>query len=448
MESSCHIKNMGYVLLPFLFLVQVLIILVYGKQYDCSCGSYNIISSDYSDQELFYINEVSVDKYLFCEVLKFDHAKHCLVEGYYGYRYCGRLTPLDKLPLQRGRKVLLEGVSEVNNRRDSDQTDLLTSRNMAVAAPVVFVLCCCVLCPCFYSRKKTTSTVLVQEPSSMDSLKSMEMNSLTEKTPGSPMRVPPSPLRVPPSPSRFSNTPNLDRNGSVDLNMSQILRATNSFSPSLIIGEGGFGVVYKAKLPDGNIVAIKRAKKEHFHAIRTEFRSEVDLLSKIEHRNLVKLLGYIDKGNERLIITQYVPNGTLREHLDGMRGKILDFKQRLEIAIDVTHGLTYLHMYSEKQIIHRDVKSSNILLTERMGAKVADFGFARLGDMDSGKTHVSTNVKGTVGYLDPEYMRTYQLTPKSDVYSFGILLLEILTGRRPVEVKKPAEEKVTVRWEL
>ncbi|PHU07744.1 Calmodulin-binding receptor-like cytoplasmic kinase 3 [Capsicum chinense] len=186
--------------------------------------------------------------------------------------------------------------------------------------------------------------------------------------------------------------------------------------------------------------------EEHFDALSNEFRSEVELLAKIEHRNLVRLLGFVDKGNERLIITEYVPNGTLREHLDGGNGKFLDFNQRLEIAIDIGHGLTYLHLYAEKQIIHRDVKSSNILLTESMRAKVADFGFARLGGSDSDKTHVSTQVKGTVGYLDPEYMKTYQLTPKSDVYSFGVLLLEVLTGRRPVELKRPPDERVTLRW--
>ncbi|KAJ0803942.1 putative protein kinase RLK-Pelle-RLCK-IV family [Helianthus annuus] len=186
--------------------------------------------------------------------------------------------------------------------------------------------------------------------------------------------------------------------------------------------------------------------QENSDALRSEFRSEIELLAKIEHRNLVKLLGYVDKGNERLIITEYVPNGTLREHLDGIHGSYLDFSQRLEISIDIAHGLTYLHSYAGKQIIHRDVKSSNILLTERMRAKVADFGFARVGDNEAGKTHVMTKVKGTVGYLDPEYMRTFQLTPKSDVYSFGVLLIEILTGRRPVESRRSPEEKVTVRW--
>ncbi|GMQ07236.1 hypothetical protein CsSME_00051515 [Camellia sinensis var. sinensis] len=275
----------------------------------------------------------------------------------------------------------------------------------------------------------------------MDSVSSLEMSSVPEKIPGSP-------LRVPPSPSRFSMSPSpvLNRIGSIYLNLSQVARATQNFSPSMKIGEGGFGTVYKALLPGGQVVAIKRAKKEHFEALRTEFSNEVELLAKIDHRNLVKLLGYLDKGNERLIITEYVPNGTLREHLDGLRGKALDFNQRLEISIDIAHGLTYLHLYAEKQIIHRDVKSSNILLTEGMRAKVADFGFARDGATDADKTHVSTKVKGTVGYLDPEYMRTYQLTPKSDVYSFGILLLEILTGRRPVDLKKPNDERITIRW--
>nr|ACN25202.1 unknown [Zea mays] len=205
-------------------------------------------------------------------------------------------------------------------------------------------------------------------------------------------------------------------------------------------------MVYRAVLPDGNVVAVKRAKKDQFAGPRDEFSNEVDLLAKIDHRNLVRLLGFTDKGNERIIITEYVPNGTLREHLDGQHGRVLDFNQRLEIAIDVAHALTYLHLYAEKTIIHRDVKSSNILLTDSYRAKVSDFGFARSGPSDTEKTHISTKVKGTAGYLDPEYLRTYQLTPKSDVFSFGILLVEILSARRPVELKRTPEERITIRW--
>ncbi|KAK4768662.1 hypothetical protein SAY87_003803 [Trapa incisa] len=146
-------------------------------------------------------------------------------------------------------------------------------------------------------------------------------------------------------------------------------------------------------------------------------------------------------------MTEYISNGTLREHLDGIHNGILEFKHRLEIVIDVAHGLSYLHLYSEKQIIHRDVNSSNILLTDNMRAKVADFGFANVGIiLDSEKSHVSTKVKGTFGYLDPVYMKTLQLTAKSDVYSFGIVLLETFTGRRPFEQNKSVDERVTLRW--
>ncbi|KAJ0724323.1 putative protein kinase RLK-Pelle-RLCK-IV family [Helianthus annuus] len=315
-----------------------------------------------------------------------------------------------------------------------------------MAAPGLLLLCCNFICRCFRSKTKDTDDTVLKESNTVVSAPSIEVNSGAGKIPVSPLRVPPSPLRVPPSPGRFSMSPKLDKIGSVHLTMRQAARATQNFSPSLKLGEGGFGTVYKAELQDGRTVAIKRASKEHSDALRSEFRSEIELLAKIEHRNLVKLLGYVDKGNERLIIAEYVPNGTLREHLDGVHGSCLDFSQRLEISIDIAHGLTYLHLYAEKQIIHRDVKSSNILLTDRMRAKVADFGFARLGDNEPGNTHVLTKVKGTVGYLDPEYMRTFKLTPKSDVYSFGVLLVEILTGRRPVDSRRSPDEKVTIRW--
>lgn len=435
------------VLLNFLLLVQLPAVHSSRLIQSTSCGTCSVSSLSTSGHELFYINEKLMDRQLFCKTLKLYMSNHCFISTKIANRYCGLNLALDELPLDAARKLLQKVVTVKTTKhqtsqqsKENDHKPVLRPKNLAVAVPGMFVLCCAFLCPCFRARRKEAEhNMLSKEPVSIDSLSSLEMNSVSEKVPASPMRVPP-------SPSRFSMSPKLNRIGSVHLSMSQAAIATQNFSPSLRLGEGGFGTVYKARLRDGQVVAIKRAKKEHFEALRIEFKTEVELLAKIDHRNLVKLLGYVDKGNDCLIITEYVPNGTLRDHLDGLRGNPLDFNQRLEISIDVAHGLTYLHQYAEKKIIHRDVKSSNILLTESMRAKVADFGFARLGDMESDKTHVSTKVKGTVGYLDPEYMKTFQLTPKSDVYSFGVLLLEILTGRRPVEPKRAPEERVTIRW--
>ncbi|MBA0710256.1 hypothetical protein Golax_025243 [Gossypium laxum] len=422
------------------------------------CGADRLEYSNSFGRVLFYLNGNLVDKVLFCKALQFHYAEHCAFEGYIGTDYCG--LDLSSAELSVGRRKFLREQKEKDDNPEGKKYS--ASSKVGIAASGIVLTCCVFICPCVYRKKReTASTVLKKEPNSSDSTSPLDVN----------IHVPHE--KVPPTSSVFSVSPNLNRTGSVHLNLAQVTRATRNFSPALQIGEGGFGTVYRAQLDSGQVVAIKRAKKEHFENLQTEFSSEVELLSKIDHRNLVRLLGYVDKGNERLIITEYVPNGTLRDHLDGQRGKILDFNQRLEIAIDVAHGLTYLHLYagkiklaelagfgltplflsnvvlyreSEKQIIHRDVKSSNILLTESMRAKVADFGFARLGPMDSDQTHISTKVKGTVGYLDPEYMRTYQLTTKSDVYSFGILLIEILSGRRPVDLRRPVEERVTLRW--
>ncbi|CAN1215688.1 Calmodulin-binding receptor-like cytoplasmic kinase 3 [Linum perenne] len=390
------------------------------------CGADRIEYSDAVDAEIILINGNVVDEDSICKALRFYFAVGCISADDYHRIQC-RLDSSSvliefavNLHLKKSRKLLQKELKDTSagykDGKDSapkhrvKDTDTISMKHIGVIATGIVALCCGVLCPCIYKRRKASShTVLSKDPVSMDSISSLDSPSVHDK-------VPPSPLRVPPSPSRFAASPKLSRLGSVHVNLSQVARATHNFSSSLRIGEGGFGTVYKAHLDDGQIVAIKRAKKETFENLRTEFSSEVELLAKIDHRNLVKLLGYVDTGDERLLITEYVSNGTLREHLD------------------------------EKQIIHRDVKSSNILLTESMRAKVADFGFARLGSVDSEQTHISTKVKGTVGYLDPEYMRTYQLTPMSDVYSFGILLLEILTGRRPVELKRPVAERVTLRW--
>ncbi|KAJ6741937.1 hypothetical protein OIU85_016065 [Salix viminalis] len=393
--------------------MQFLIILASGFATQSKvCGSNHIAYSNCHGHEVFYINGELKEKESFCKALHSLDVNDCTFENYLGSSCSGLDLDLSLAdsPLKPERSLLQKEVREESTsqdtskeKKDDDPETLSPIYKAGIGAAGVVVMCCTFLCPCLYKKKKATpNTVLEMDPKSTDSISPFNVNSSSEK-------VPASPLRVPPSPSRLYQSPKLSRLESVHLNLSQQRRNT-------------------------------------LRNLRTEFSSEVELLAKIDHRNLVKLLGYVDKGNERLIITEYVPNGTLREHLDVQRGKILDFNQRLEISIDVAHGLTYLHLYAEKQIIHRDVKSSNILLTESMRAKVADFGFARIGPVDSDLTHISTKVKGTVGYLDPEYMRTYQLTPKSDVYSFGILLLEILTGRRPVELRKPADERVTLRW--
>lgn len=230
--------------------------------------------------------------------------------------------------------------------------------------------------------------------------------------------------------------------------MAEMNYATSNWSTSNKIGQGGFGMVYKGKLRDGRMVAIKRGRKDAYaHRLSAEFRTEVEMLSQVDHLNLVKLIGYLEEGSERILVVEFVPNGNLGEHIDGTYGKPLDISTRLDIAIDIAHALTYLHLYADRPIIHRDIKSSNILLTDKYRAKVADFGFSRVGpSTDAGATHVSTQVKGTAGYLDPEYLNSYQLHTKSDVYSFGILLIEIFTGRRPIELKRTSDERVTVRW--
>ncbi|KAI8014052.1 Calmodulin-binding receptor-like cytoplasmic kinase 1 [Camellia lanceoleosa] len=237
--------------------------------------------------------------------------------------------------------------------------------------------------------------------------------------------------------------------GTVAFSIEEIYKATDNFSTANKLGEGSFGTVYKGKLKDGSFVAIKRAKKDmHEKRSFTEFKNEILTLSKIEHLNLVRLFGYLEHGDERIIVVEYIANGTLREHLDGTRGNKLEISERLDIAIDVAHAVTYLHMYMDLPIIHRDIKASNILITEKLRAKVADFGFARLAVEDPEATHISTQVKGTVGYLDPEYIKTNQLTEKSDVYSFGIVLVELITGRYPLEPTRPLKERVTAKWAL
>ncbi|CAN1278337.1 Leucine-rich repeat receptor protein kinase HPCA1 [Linum perenne] len=223
----------------------------------------------------------------------------------------------------------------------------------------------------------------------------------------------------------------------------ELKKCTSNFSGSNEIGSGGYGKVYRGMLSDGQLVAIKRARQGSLQGGQ-EFKTEIELLSRVHHKNLLALIGFCFEQGEQMLVYEFMPNGTLKESLTGKSGIHLDWRRRLRIALGSARGLAYLHELANPPIIHRDIKSTNILLDENLSAKVADFGLSKLVS-DSTKGHVSTQVKGTLGYLDPEYYMSQQLTEKSDVYSFGVVVLELVTAKQPIEKGKYIVRQVRMK---
>ncbi|GAB4853902.1 hypothetical protein Ancab_018111 [Ancistrocladus abbreviatus] len=227
--------------------------------------------------------------------------------------------------------------------------------------------------------------------------------------------------------------------------LKELETATRGFSDENVIGEGGYGIVYKGALDDGSVVAVKNLLNNKGQAEK-EFKVEVEAIGKVRHKNLVGLVGYCAEGAQRMLVYEYVGNGNLEQWLHGDVGPVspLTWDIRMKIAIGTAKGLAYLHEGLEPKVVHRDVKSSNILLDKNWNPKVSDFGLAKL--LGSGASYVTTRVMGTFGYVSPEYASTGMLSEGSDVYSFGVLLMELITGRSPVDYSRPPAEMNLVDW--
>lgn len=236
--------------------------------------------------------------------------------------------------------------------------------------------------------------------------------------------------------------------GNVVISVQVLRQVTDNFSEHNILGRGGFGVVYKGELHDGTKIAVKRMESGVMGTKGlNEFQAEIAVLTKVRHRHLVALLGYCINGNERLLVYEYMPQGTLSQHLFEWQEHgypPLSWKQRVTMALDVARGVEYLHSLAQQSFIHRDLKPSNILLGDDMRAKVADFGLVK--NAPDGKYSVETRLAGTFGYLAPEYAATGRVTTKVDVYAFGVVLMEIITGRKALDETLPDERSHLVTW--
>ncbi|KAG6523447.1 PTI1-like tyrosine-protein kinase 3 [Zingiber officinale] len=234
--------------------------------------------------------------------------------------------------------------------------------------------------------------------------------------------------------------------------LDELKEKTDNFGPKALVGEGSYGRVYLAVLDDGKQVALKKFDSTSEPEANTEFLTQVSTVSRLKHENVLQMLGYCVEGNIRLLAYEFATMGSLHDILHGKKGvqgaqpgRPLDWLQRVRIAVDAAKGLEYLHDKVQPSILHRDIRSSNVFLFEDFKAKVADFNLLNQAPDMAARLH-STRVLGTFGYHAPEYAMTGQLTQKSDVYSYGVVLLELLTGRKPVDHTMPRGQQSLVTW--
>ncbi|KAE8671452.1 Kinase superfamily protein [Hibiscus syriacus] len=342
-------------------------------------------------------------------------------------------STVDKFAYLNGLEIM-EFITEPGQEPEISGPKRKTSVYIIVGSVAGFVVICCTLLVAFLLFKKRRKAKALEPMASYGTLPfggASPYIGVSSKS-GNPPPV-----------------PNL--NLKLKMPFAEILEATKNFDAKFLIGEGGFGKVYKGILRNGLQVAVKRSESKHGQGL-PEFQTEVIILSKIRHRHLVSLVGYCDEGSEMILVYEFMEKGTLRDHLYKLRGNpekpsslsLLTWRQRLEICIGAAKGLHYLHTGSDGGIIHRDVKSTNILLDEEYVAKVADFGLSKSGLLDP--DGFSTGIKGSFGYLDPEYFRCLQFTEKSDVYSFGVVLLEVLCARPAIINAHRKEEINLAEW--
>ncbi|KAH0633600.1 serine/threonine-protein kinase At3g07070-like [Solanum tuberosum] len=305
-----------------------------------------------------------------------------------------------------------------------------------------------------HSKSKETSDVVRQRETLLHQQQQQRPHSLSRPKPQQDQRSHSQPLsentRKVPAETTHQKSSNKGESQNIaaqTFTFRELATATKNFRSECLIGEGGFGRVYKGHLnKTGQTVAVKQLDRNGLQGNR-EFLVEVLMLSLLHHSNLVNLIGYCADGDQRLLVYEYMSLGSLEDHLlDLERDKLpLDWFTRMKIALHAANGLEYLHHRANPPVIYRDLKSSNILLDKEHNAKLSDFGLAKVGPTGE-NTHVSSRVMGTYGYCAPEYQQTGKLTIKSDVYSFGVVLLELITGRRAVDITRFGHQQNLVTW--